>query len=121
MKKTLLSLAIAIFSMSAFAQSEKPVYIETTNTGYETFADAFAAINSGDECTLIITGHIDITSRMTFDGSKKATVTIKGKDADASLVYKIGDAIMFIMKQQAQLTFENITIDGNNCKRTVLL
>ena len=36
MKKTLLSLAIAIFSMSAFAQSEKPVYNETTNTGYET-------------------------------------------------------------------------------------
>ncbi len=117
MKKTLLSLAIAIFSMSAFAQSEKPVYNETTNTGYETFADAFAAINSGDECTLIITGQVDIASRMMFDGSKKATVTIKGKDADASLVYKIGDAIMFIMKQQAQLTFENITIDGNNCKK----
>lgn len=117
MKKTLLSLAIAIFSVSAFAQSEKPVYNETTGVGYDTFKEAFTAISSGDECTLIITGQVDITERMMFDSSKKATVTIKGKDAEASLVYKIGDAIMFIMKQQAQLTFEDISIDGNNSKK----
>lgn len=113
---------MAFFATTAFAQTEadKPVYNETTGVGYETFKAAYDEITSGDECTLIITGAVPVTERMMFgedknnDFYKKATVTIKGKDSDASLVYRIGDQIMFVMKQGAILNFENIVLDGNN-------
>lgn len=119
MKKFLLTLATALIAANAYAQSEadKPVYNETTGVGYETFKDAFNAITSDQTCTLIITGNVDITERMMFDSSKKSNITIKGKNSDSSLVYRIGDKIMFVMKQNAVLTFEDIIIDGNNSRK----
>lgn len=123
MKKSLLTLIMAIFATTAFGQTEadKPVYNETTGIGYDTFKEAFNAISSDDKCTLIISGRVEIPERMMFDSSKKADVTIKGKDAEAALWYHIGNSIMFVMKQNAILTFENIILDGNNSTKNVSL
>lgn len=119
MKRNLLftlTLALAgAFGVSAqTADAGKPVYNEATSTGYDNIADAFAAISSDETCTLVITGKVEVGSRLMFDASKKANVTFKGKDENAALVNRIPSAIMFVMKGGAQLTFEDITIDGNN-------
>lgn len=119
MKRNLLfTLAFALagtFGVSAqTADVGKPVYNETTSIGYDNIADAFAAISSDETCTLVITGNVEVGSRLMFDASKKANVTFKGKDENAALVNRIPNAIMFVMKGGAQLTFEDITIDGNN-------
>lgn len=99
--------------------AETPAVVnETTGTGYSTLNAALDEAANGQ--TVILNKDITLTSRCTLNGK---AVTIKGATGKEKIIRGEGFLVypFLINNADDNLTFENITLDGNNVEITAAM
>lgn len=108
MLKHLLSVAAAALLTAGSAMAQSIAIGETT---YSKMSDAVAAAQDGD--VIEISGEVIVDSRINFEAEK--VYNVKGAGTDAKFVRgEKFTSSLFLIRGNATVNFENLTIDGNN-------